>query len=52
MGSLCYAVRTGDLDVLKSAIKDGSVHVNAMNKDDVSACHIIIGNLIDMNYSK
>ena len=35
--SLCDAAGNGDLDVIKSAIEDGSVHVNAI--DEVSICH-------------
>ena len=48
---LYHAAATGDLDVIKSAMEDGSVHVNALN-DDASTCHIISRDHIDMNYSK
>ena len=38
--SLCDAAWYGELDVIKSAIKYGSVHVNAI--DEVSICHTYI----------
>ena len=47
MWSLYYAAGNGDLDVIKSAIEDGSVHVNA--KINVSTCHII-RHYIEVNY--
>ena len=48
--SLFDAARTGNVDVIKSAIEAGSVHVNAIDK--VSTCHIINSDLVNMNYSK
>ena len=45
------AALLGDVDLIKSAIEDGSVHANAIH--DVSIRHIISSDLfIDMNYSK
>ena len=49
MWSLYDAAGNGDLDLIKSAIEDGSVHVNAIYKDDVSICHII-RHYIEVNY--
>ena len=47
MWSLYDAGGSGDLVLIKSAIEDGSVHVNA--KIDVSTCHII-RHYIEVNY--
>ena len=47
MWSLYNAAGRGDLDLIKSAIEDGSVDVNA--KIDVSTCHIV-RHYIEVNY--
>ena len=47
--SLYIAALHGSLDLIKSAIEDGSVHANAIH--NVNICHIISSDLIDMNYS-
>ena len=47
MWYLYDAAGSGDVYVIKSAIEDGSVHVNA--KYDVSTCHIISRDLKDVN---